>query len=527
MEITRWPDEVYEGLDYVRIGEKTVYTYKNMPETLYTALAETARKYPDRTALVDPDGKEYTFSEYLALVDGFAGYLRFKKKIMKGDHVGVVLGNGIEFAVTYLEIVKLGAVFVSLPGKCKKPELLSLAEKADLTFLICEEKRADWFAGIEQKLIVNTEQKDYGLEDLRCDWPILPCEGRSKDPVILMFTSGTTSLSKGVLLKNYNVMHSVEAYIRTLKLTENDSTIIATPMYHITGLVCLLAVFLTTGGKVYLHRKVDADAILSCMVENSITFYHAAPTVFTMLLEHRGEYPHIPSVKGFAAGSSNMAPEKIINLHCWMPQAKFHTVYGMTETSGAGTIFPGGAADSAYLGSSGIPMPDLKVRILDEEEQDVPVGEIGEVCLKGGFVLEDYYKYTGPSAFTADGWLKTGDIGRLNEDGYLYIVDRKKDMINRGGEKICSFDVENEIQRIEGVIDVAVVPVPDDKYVELPGAMIRLKEGYHYKAEEMRELLKKRLAKYKIPVYYKFVNEIPVTKNGKIDKREIQKQMLQ
>ena len=317
-------------------------------------------------------------------------------------------------------------------------------------------------------------------------------------------------------------MNSVEAYAATLRLTQLDSSVIATPMYHVTGMICILSVMLAVGGTVYLMKKVDADRILTCFLENNITFYHASPTVFTILLEKRSSYPLIPSVKSFACGSGNMAPENIRKLKEWMPQAEFHTVYGMTETSGAGTIFPGGAADSPWIGASGIPMPDLRIKIADDDGTELMENQIGEICLKGSFVVEEYYKQKVDS-ITEDGWLRTGDLGYYNQAGYLYIVDRKKDMINRGGEKVCSFDIENTIHTLPGVVEAVVVGVPDSKYMEVPAAVIKLEKGTNVRAEDIKEMLKTRVARFKIPEYIVFVEDIPKTHNGKIDKRMIKR----
>lgn len=136
----------------------------------------------------------------------------------------------------------------------------------------------------------------------------------------------------------------------------------------------------------------------------------------------------------------------------WPPRARFHTVYGMTETAGAGTVFPGGAADSPWIGASGIPMPDLQISIVNEDNLELTENQIGEICLKGSFVVDGYENQKSDS-ITEDGWLKTGDLGYYNQAGYLYIVDRKKDMINRGGEKICSFDIENAIHDLPGIAE--------------------------------------------------------------------------
>lgn len=216
-----------------------------------------------------------------------------------------------------------------------------------------------------------------------------------------------------------------------------------------------------------------------------------------------------------------MPKDKILALHQWLPQSKFHTVYGLTETTSPGTIFPEDAATSPYIGSSGVPIPGMNVKIIDEdtrEEVDDPE-HIGEIWLSGTNILVSYYKMETP--LIKDGWLNTGDLGYFNKDGYLYIVDRKKDMINRGGEKVTSFDIENEIYHFQGVNDAAVVGIPDEIYGEVPVAVITVKPGYTVHEEELLLYLKGRMAKYKLPTQIKILDKMPETPNGKVNKRYI------
>ena len=507
--------------------------FKDMPVNLYQAFLKQVEKQPESTAIVNVDGREYSYRELHDMVDVLASALHQKYGITKRTHVGVLLFNSIEFVVTYLAIIKIGAVYVSLPGKNQQPEILSLAEKADLDFVICEQRYYDWFHDHPEikAILCDSETEEYGykalVEGVSGD-PSL-AGGEADDPVILMFTSGTTSRSKGVRLTNFNVMRSVFAYIYTLDLDEKEVAIVTTPMYHITGLVCIIATLLTCGGSVCILRKVEPEKIIRCLNEHQVTFFHASPTVFVMFLEEGAKegYPPIPSLTRFACGSGNMAPENIRRLKRWIPNADFHTVFGMTETSGAGTIFPCGAADSEYIGSSGVPMPDLKVKILDDEGNEMPDGEIGEICVNASFVLDSYYKMDSSEIIMDGGWLRTGDLGYVNSAGYLYIRDRKKDMINRGGEKIVSFDVENVLQQLPGVIEAAVVGVPDPKYMEIPVAAVRMRAGRVWDEEKMREILKTKLSKYKIPTRFKIMEEIPKTQSGKVDKRTIRKLFIE
>lgn len=523
-----WPDQLRERIKEAGAGGRKIHVYDGMADSMYHAFSRAAAGRPGKTAVVDDKGKALTYGQLLDMTDRMAASLQKKTGIQKGERIGILLYNGLEFCVSYLSANKIGAVAVPLPGKFQRPEILSLLEKADVTTIICEEKFEPWFENLGHvSVIVSKKGTDFGLDWMLHDFDdeeITSGVGTWDDSAILMFTSGTTSRSKGVAMKNYQVMNSVEAYVETLRLTEFDSSVIATPMYHVTGMICILTVMLAVGGTVYLMMKVDADRILACFLKNNITFYHASPTVFTMLLEKRNGYPFIPSVKSFACGSGNMAPENIRKLKEWMPQAEFHTVYGMTETSGAGTIFPEGAADSPWIGASGIPMPDLRVKIVDEYDTELMENQIGEICLKGSFVVEEYYKQKVES-ITEDGWLKTGDLGYYNQAGYLYIVDRKKDMINRGGEKVCSFDIENTIHTLPGVVEAVVVGVPDSKYMEVPAAVIKLEKGMNVRAEDIKEMLKTRVARFKIPEYIVFVDDIPKTHNGKVDKRMIKEWM--
>lgn len=340
-----------------------------------------------------------------------------------------------------------------------------------------------------------------------------------EDIALLMFTSGTTSKSKGVVIRNYNTMHSLESYRRGLGLTEADRGILPVPMYLITGLIAVFGLMMHVGGSVYLNRIFSAERILSDIQKYKITFFHASPTALTLLLEQQKKYPHLSSLKMLICGAGNIMPGKIKKIHQWLPECEFRTVYGLTETTSAGTTFPQDAATSQYIGSSGVATPGLEIMIADDNGKEVQTGEKGNIFLKGANIIKEYYK----ADFNTikNGWLNTGDIGYVNQNGYLYIVDRKKDMINRGGEKICSFDVENEILNIDLVEDCAVVGIPHETYGETPAAIIKLRPKAVLTAEEVKSFLEPRLAGYKIPTHILFVDQIPLTDNMKVNKNEI------
>ena len=520
-----WNEWYQKGMGEMRIGERTVYSFPDMKKSFYDMLRASAEKYPHKTGLCDNWNRSYTYREFLSMTDSLAFYLRETMQVKKGGHVGLLLNNGIEFAASFYAVSKLGAVTVPFPTKYREPEVRSLVEKADLACILVSEDYEAWSPAYENMgipvLLTHGEEKEYGFTYLHM--PEAPWEegvGELADEAIIMFTSGTTSASKGVVLKNYNINHAVMIYQRLLHLDSEDKTIIPVPVYHITGLVALLGLFVCLGGTVYLYKRYDARRILEGVCRHGITFMHGSPTVFGLLLNYQKEFPRLPSIRTLACGSSYLPVETLKKLHRWMPEMKLQNVYGMTETSSPGTVFPYDAATSIYPGSEGKPVPGMEIKIADEEGNEAPEGTVGLVFLRGANICEYYYHLDTP-LITKDGWLNTGDMGYINEDSYVFIVDRKKDMINRGGEKIWCTDVEDELMAIEGVRDAAVAGIPDAVYGEAAAAVVVLEEQAYLTQEDIKERLKGRLARYKIPEQILFVEAVPKTPGLKTDKRRI------
>ena len=511
------------------VGDRTVYTFPKMKKSFYEMLKDTAERFSEKTGLCDNWGRCYSYREFLHMVDSMAAYLKYVRHLEKGSHVGLLLNNVIEFATSFYALCKLGAVAVPFPTKYREPEVRSLIKKADLQGILASEDygwvRSYREAGIFVEVTAD-EEEGYGFAEAVAEGNITemmcaePGCSELNDELILMFTSGTTSASKGVILKNYNVNHAVMIYQKLLELGPEDKTIIPVPIYHITGLVALLGLFVYIGGTIYLYKRYDAKRILEGVKRDGITFMHGSPTVFGQLLDYSEEFPELPSIRTLACGSSYMPVETMKKLHRWMPLMKFCNVYGMTETSSPGTVFPYDAATSLYPGSEGKPVPGLMLKILDDDGREVPDGTVGVVYLKGANICEYYYHLKTP-LITEDGWLNTGDMGYINEDSYVFIVDRKKDMINRGGEKIWCTDVEDELVAVEGVKDAAVVGIPSDKYGEVAAALIVLESGVQMTAEELKADLKSRLAKFKIPEQILFADAVPKTPGLKTDKKTI------
>lgn len=530
-----WNQWFQKKMGNVSIAGRELYSFPAMKENVYEMLVETAEKYPEKNGLYDNWNRGYTYSRFLKITDSLAAYLKYVHGVKKGQRVGLLLHTGIEFASAYYALSKLGAVVVPLPTKYRKPEIRSLIGKADLSGILVSREYESWVEdyGGERFFILteDSEEDGYGFEWIfrTEEWYKIPenavkehSEGRKEDEFILMFTSGTTSQSKGVILKNYNIGHAVMVYRELLGLTPEDRTVIPVPIYHITGLSALLTLFVFIGGTVFLYRRYDAQRILKGIVEQEITFLHGSPTVFGLFLEYQKNYPCLPSVRKLACGSSYMPVSMMKKLHAWMPKMQFQNVYGMTETSSPATVFPYDAATSIYPGSQGLPIPGMQIRITDDNGRELEKGEAGNVWLKGANICEYYYNMKS-DLITDDGWLDTGDIGYINEENYVFIVDRKKDMIDRGGEKIWCTDVEEELVRLDGIKDAAVVGIPDEKYGETAAALVVEEEGSCITEEQIKEQLKSRLARYKIPEKILKAEAVPKTPGLKTDKRAVRK----
>lgn len=508
---------------------KVITTYPDLPKNIYSSFRATAERHMEKVAVVDDEGRQYSYKKMMEMTDDFSSWLIHEFGVTRRKHVALMLYNSIEFCTTFLSLNRIGAVVVPLPTKFKMEEVHALVEKSDVEFIICDEKFEDYFEKYQQNLnicVVPDGKEKYGLETFTSTKDLSAIEeieekATDVDLALMLFTSGTTSMSKGVTIRNYNIMHAVESYHKVLGITEEDKAIIPVPIYLVTGLVAVFGLMIHIGGTVCLNRFFDAKRVLEDINKYGITFFHASPTVFALILKERKHYPELPMLRMFACGSCNMPPEKIKMLHEWLPKSEFRTIYGLTETTSPGTVFPTDASSSPYIGSSGIPIPGSAYKIVDEEGNEVKDGEQGEILVKGSNITENYYK--SKRVALEDEWLHTGDIGWFNTEGYLYIADRKKDMINRGGEKICSYDVENKLLEMNGVEDAAVVGIPDELYGEVPAALIKLKKGTVIEEAEIKAFLKSQMASYKVPQKILFTENIPLTENMKINKRKVRK----
>ncbi|MCL2865456.1 MAG: acyl--CoA ligase [Lachnospiraceae bacterium] len=519
---TLWGKEVEAQLSPVKFHETNFISFSGLPNSLYEMLVSTASQSPATIGLIDVDGQGYTYQHLLEIVDNFADYLLTEYGIQPGFCIGVLLHNGLNFYAAFLALSKLQAISVMLPTKYKANEVHALIAKIELNLLIADDCFQPWFVDLACRQLYTDGLSDtFMTVKVSVTKDVVYPKQLLERIAIYMFTSGTTSGSKVVELRALNIMHSIVAYQKLFAFDASLKTLVGTPLYHITGTVALLGLSTYVGGTLVLHKYFKPKLFLEDVIKYEVNLVHASPAVFHMLLREADNFPQLPLLKKFLCGSSKMPVTSILKIKEWLPNVAFHTIYGLTETSSPATFFPEACATSRYLGSSGIPIPGLTFKIVDEAGDELPYNQNGEIVIKGTNILSRYLSQT--DSLDEDGWLHTGDIGYFNEDKYLYVIGRLSYIINHGGEKINPADVESEINQIAGVLESVVVGIPDPILGEVTAALVRLDEGYHYSAEEMREKLKGEIASFKIPSRFRFTDAIPLTKNMKIDNKAVKK----
>ncbi len=518
-----WNSFQQRGMVFRIVGGRSCYTFEQMPETLYDLLAQSASRNAGTIAIVDDDGAGYAFDDLLAYTDGVAAHLAYDYHVGAGDRVGLLLDSSIEFCATYFACSKIGAVAVPFSTKYREKEISGLLRHAGLSVLFIDPRyraRIGAAAGVVPHVEFcdrSGEPGGFGLSRSLRDLPSAERAGDLGSDAVMIYTSGTTAASKAVLLSNLNIIHAALVYERLMGTTAFDRTIIPVPIYHVTGLVALLTQFIHAGARIYLHRRFDARRLLDCVRDEGITYLHASPTAFEKVLALRADYPSLPSLRAILSGSSYEPVGKMRAFHDWMPACAFQVVYGLTETASPALLFPYDSPTSVYAGATGKPVPGVDVRIVDESGSEVEDGRVGEILLSGTCVTPGYYN-SEAEALDEGGWLATGDMGYADAHGMVWVVDRKKDMINRGGEKVWCSCLEEIIGALPGVCEVCVTGIPDELYGEVPVAAIVPTGDVKLTEASIIAALRKRVAGFEVPEYVVLVDSIPQTIGDKPDR---------
>lgn len=489
---------------------------------LYSSLLKTQKKFPNKQILFYED-KALTSTDLLNEVKCCASFLK-KSNFKKGDVIFNALGNTLEFCVLLYAANALGIIVVPISTKIKLDGFAILIRQLMPKLVFFDECAQPFIKTLlpAEKCICNRLFADYRAYD---KLEIGENEGISgSDTALLMFTSGTTSAPKGAVISNDNIKAAVLAYRDGLDLSDEDSTILGVPIFHITGLSAILALFIDLGGSIYLEKRFNAERILSLIREHSITFLHGSPTVFALLHSQylKESSAKFDSLRSIACGAGRLNQGIIRSLNSLFPNAQIHSIYGLTESTSPFTIYRGDVSKTEHCQSSGTPSLGAKIQVRDENGNVLPANRTGMIFIAGPMVISKYYPETPENKKLFDGeYLNTGDVGYLSENGEIFIQDRVKDIINRGGEKVFCPEVESIISNFPNVVEVALVAKKNELYGEVPVAFIIKQPNKDIDPDELKAYMQEHLASFQRPVEIFYVNCLPRTNNGKINKREL------
>ena len=505
--------------------------------------AQAARR-PDAPALTAQGARggeqRLGYGEFLSHARRLAAGFQ-RSGIAAGDHVGLMVGNevGIEACVTMLALHCLGAVAVPVNTRFAADEIVYVLNKARCSALVA--MRSFWsliqnlrprLGGLRQVITIGGEAASapadwHGLFDAAGDpgriWPAVAPDAMSE----ILFTSGTTAHPKGAVMTHERSVVSAYGFAEAMSLGDRDVYQSFFPFFTTAGLHCLLLPAWWAGAHAVLDPAFDLPDIIARMQRERTTKYIGAPAFYIFLLDTFDPARHdLSAVTLFDYGGASMSVEVIRRLAEVFPHVELRQTYGMTESGPAGTVMRGDHGPGR-VASVGRPWPLTEVRIVDEDARPLAAGATGEIAIRSPSVMREYFDEPDLTAKTLrDGWLMTGDIGYLDADGFLFHVDRKKDMIIRGGHNIGSLEVEEALFAHPAVAEAAVVAVPHAKLGEDIHAFVVPRPGQSVDADVLRAFCRDKLADYKIPRHFTFTDTLPRGPMGKVLKADLRRQAI-
>ncbi len=486
-------------------------------------LTKSAEQHPDRPAVKLDD----TVLTYRDLQDGarrVAALLK-SKGVGPGDRVGMVLPNVPHYPAIFYGAIAMGAVVVPMNPLLKGREVKYYLEDSGASIVFAWQDMAEEAGkgadavGIE---CVSVEAAGF-LELLAQHEPDEEVVDRADDDnVVLLYTSGTTGQPKGAELTHHNMITNAATSAETLiEITEDDVIMGCLPLFHVFGLTCGLNASVLKGACLTLIPRFDADKALEVIGRDKVTVFEGVPTMYAGMLNAEGaKEADMSSLRTCISGGSAMPVEVMRKF-----EEAFDCVvlegYGLSETSPVASFNQ--PDQERKPGSIGTPVRGVEMKLVDDDRNEIADGEVGEIAIKGENIMKGYWGREEDTAEAIeDGWFLTGDMAKKDDDGYYFIVDRKKDLIIRGGYNVYPREVEEALYEHDDVAEVAVIGIPDDSMGEEVGAAVALKDGASVTEEELQEFAKERLAAYKYPRAVWIVDELPKGPTGKILRREVE-----
>lgn len=512
-------------------GGWTERVYADRPRNLSELLDNAVKKYGHQEAIIDANTR-LSYKQFDSLIGNMASALYYNYGIKKGDRIALMLRNGWEFVTSFFAIARTGAIMVPLNTALKGEELAFQVKDSGATLLIVEPEFQALMAeaisgaeGMKQIFIAGGEPAagTVAFSELlkQEEQPPVAVEVDEEDIAALMYTSGTTGRPKGALLTPKGIMASGMNSVQLCDMRNGrDKMLVVAPLFHITGLAMTFTSSIYAGIPVVMVKRFKAADTLKIIQEEKVTIIFGVPTIYWLML-NAPEFDQydLSSLRYLASGGAD-TPEDVVRCCAEkLPGVQLAPGYGLTEACGMSYSTTSIEEALSKPRSSGRPLPTIDAKIVDSSGRELPPGEPGELLIRSCQVMKGYWNNPKVTRETiVDGWLHTGDIAKIMEDGHLYICDRVKDMIIRGGENIYSIEVENVLYRNPKVLEAAVVGVPDPVFGEQVKAAIVLRPGEQSTEEEIQEFCRKHLANYKVPKYVEFREALPRNPAGKVIK---------
>ncbi len=537
MQIINVSPEVYEIFKMtgfhtmipIEVSYDEISTYVHL--SFKDFLKKKREKTPDAVAIVDERGA-FTWEDVDIYSQIIADGLE-KKGVKKGTHVGLCGSNSVNWVLTFFAIQKLGAMAQLLNFNVRASEVARLAAVGDITHFcygqMPEMKDEDEFldelqgydSPLEEFISIRNDRQD--IRERRNEYRNIKdkftLNVREDDPCVMIFTSGSTGNPKGVMLSAYNILNAANINYKDQTLNDNDRTCLILPLFHIFGLVAGLFANAMAGSIVFIPKDLRTDTLIELIYRERCTIFHSVPTMLIAMMNNKGFTPEkLKSLRCTIISGAAATEAQIKMFKEMLPNDHFLASYGLSEMAPV-SITKYDDTEDHVLYTVGKPVENIEIQIRDTTTGEVcPTGVSGEVLVQGFNQMIGYYKLSlDMQSIDVDGWLHTGDLGMMTEDGYLSLSGRLKELIIRGGENIMPGEIEAAISELDMIDNVKVIGVPSDFFGEEVGACILLKEGAKWDEEAVKEELSKKLARFKIPSYYVLYDAFPMLGTGKID----------
>lgn len=499
-------------------------------QTIPELLETQAHRFGPKNFVMYED-REHSYHEVHTRACRVAENLR-RAGVGHGDKVVILAGNCMEFLYLYLGLGRLGAVLVPVNPTLKPDEIAYIVHNSDANTVVLIPEFLPFLPVLREKL--PHVKRIYVIGDGAVDVlpyaslldpvdRVPPVQASSDDDAALIYTSGTTGQPKGVVLSHRNYLSNAASMAHHVSMAPDDRFFCVLPLFHVNAQVVTVLAPLTVGADVLLMAKFNPFVILPMIAKYRPTILSAVPTIYNVMcrMAKADEYD-VSSIRFFASGAAPL-PEETYLATQRVLKRPLVMGYGLSEATCASTAAD--YRDPIKWDSVGSALRYTSIRVVDDEGRDVPVGDVGEILIAGPCVMKGYYKNAEATAeVLKGGWLATGDLGRLDEDGYLFVVGRKKDMIIRGGLNVYPQQVENVISKLPGVEECCVVGVDEARWGQEILAVVKMADGHTLAEAEILRVCREELAPYKQPRYIRFVDALPKTATGKTKKVEVARQ---